>query len=94
MAAPLLVTKLFSPTLHPELVRRPVLIGRLDQGSSCKLPLISAPDGLVPTPYQSGDQSREQGITKAGNHLVRAVAIEIAWTWLCYQPQNKLSLWY
>lgn len=39
---------------------------------------VGALSGLVPTPYQSGDQSREQGITKAGNRLVRSVAIEIA----------------
>ena len=55
---------------------------------------VGALAGLVPTPYQSGDQSHEQGITKAGNRLVRAVAIEIAWAWLRYQPQSKLSLWY
>ena len=55
---------------------------------------VGALAGLVPTPYQSGDQSRERGITKAGNRLVRAVAIEIAWTWLRYQPRSKLSLWY
>lgn len=55
---------------------------------------VGALAGLVPTPYQSGDQSREQGITKAGNRLVRAVAIEIAWAWLRYQPQSKLSRWY
>jgi transposase len=55
---------------------------------------VGALAGLVPTPYQSGDQSREQGITKAGNRLVRSVAIEIAWAWLRYQPQSKLSRWY
>jgi transposase len=55
---------------------------------------VGALSGLVPTPYQSGDQSREQGITKAGNRLVRSVAIEIAWAWLRYQPQSKLSRWY
>src|SRR5690606_23185121 len=28
--------------------------------------------GLTPTPYQSGGESREQGISKAGNRPVRA----------------------
>jgi len=50
--------------------------------------------GLAPTPYQSGDEAREQGINKAGNSLVRAMAIEIAWSWLRHQPQSELSLWY
>lgn len=50
--------------------------------------------GLTSTPYQSGDESREQGISKAGNRPVRAMAIEIAWSWLRYQPQSELSRWY
>jgi transposase len=50
--------------------------------------------GLTSTPYQSGDEVREQGISKAGNRPVRAMAIEIAWAWLRYQPQSELSGWY
>jgi transposase len=50
--------------------------------------------GLAPTPYQSGEESREQGISKAGNRPVRAMAIEIAWCWLRYQPDSELSLWF
>jgi transposase len=50
--------------------------------------------GLTPTPYQSGAESREQGISKAGNRRVRAMAIEIAWCWLRYQPNSELSRWY
>jgi transposase len=50
--------------------------------------------GLTPTPYQSGDESREQGISKAGNRPIRAMAIEIAWGWLRHQPQSELSLWF
>jgi transposase len=49
---------------------------------------------LTPTPYQSGDSPREQGISKAGNPRVRTMLVEIAWSWLRYQPQSKLSLWY
>src|SRR5256712_1919282 len=55
---------------------------------------VGAAAGLTPTPYQSGDGSREQGISKAGSRHIRAVAIEMAWCWLRYQPQSKLSLWY
>ena len=50
--------------------------------------------GLTPTPYQSGDLQREQGITQAGNRLVRAMAIEIAWAWLRCQPESALARWY
>lgn len=50
--------------------------------------------GLAPTPSQSGDQSTERGIDKAGNRHVRAMAIEIAWGWLRFQPGSALSEWY
>jgi transposase len=50
--------------------------------------------GLTPTPYQSGDSAKEQGINKAGNRQVRAIAIEIAWAWLRFQPDSRLSHWY
>jgi transposase len=50
--------------------------------------------GLTPTPYQSSEQSREQGIDKAGNSPVRSLAIEIAWGWLRHQPESELTLWY
>jgi transposase len=50
--------------------------------------------GLTPTPYQSSEQSREQGIDKSGNSPVRSVAIEIAWGWLRHQPDSELSLWF
>lgn len=55
---------------------------------------IGALAGLTPTPYQSGADRREQGICKAGNRWMRALAIEIAWGWLRYQPESKLSQWY
>ncbi len=50
--------------------------------------------GLTPTPYQSSEQSREQGIDKAGNSSIRSMAIEIAWGWLRHQPESDLSLWF
>jgi transposase len=50
--------------------------------------------GLTPTPYQSGESAREQGISKAGNRRIRAMAIEIAWGWLRFQPESQLSRWY
>ena len=51
--------------------------------------------GLAPMPYQSGDTvNHEQGISKAGNRRIRVMAIEIAWGWLRFQPQSRLSLWF
>jgi transposase len=50
--------------------------------------------GLTGTPYQSGNEAREQGISKAGNRWVRGMVIEIAWGWLRYQPESELSQWY
>jgi len=50
--------------------------------------------GLTPTPYNSGDSTREQGISRAGNRRVRKLIIEIAWSWLRFQPNSKLSRWY
>jgi transposase len=55
---------------------------------------VGAAAGLTPTPYQSGDGRREQGISKAGSRHIRAVAIEMAWCWLRYQPGSRLSRWY
>lgn len=50
--------------------------------------------GLTPTPYNSGDSVREQGISRAGSRRVRRLLIEIAWCWLRLQPNSKLSHWY
>ncbi|HEX6269543.1 MAG TPA: IS110 family transposase, partial [Anaerolineales bacterium] len=50
--------------------------------------------GLTPTPYASGESARERGISKAGNRPVRAMAVEIAWSWLRNQPNSQLSRWY
>jgi transposase len=55
---------------------------------------LAALAGLTPTPYQSGDSAREQGISKAGNRRLRTMAVEIAWCWLHYQPGSALSQWY
>ena len=55
---------------------------------------VGALAGLAPTPYQSGDSNREQGISKAGNRHIRGIAVQLAWSWLRYQPQSRLSLWY
>jgi transposase len=50
--------------------------------------------GLTPTPFNSGDSERDQGISKAGNRRVRGMVVEIAWSWLRYQKDSALSSWY
>ena len=55
---------------------------------------VGSLSGLTPNPHQSGESARERGISKAGNRPVRAMAIEIAWAWLRYQPNSQLSRWY
>ena len=55
---------------------------------------MNAAAGLVGTPYNSGEVTRDQGISKAGNRWVRAMMVEIAWLWLRYQPESDLAKWY
>jgi transposase len=50
--------------------------------------------GLTPTPYDSGGSRVEQGISKAGNRRVRRIMIELAWSWLRFQPDSELSKWF
>jgi transposase len=50
--------------------------------------------GLTPTPYDSGGSERELGISKAGRGRIRVLSIQIAWGWLRFQSQSKLSKWY
>jgi transposase len=50
--------------------------------------------GFTPTPYQSGESAREPGITKSGNRHVRWMSTALAWSWLRYQPESALSVWF
>lgn len=50
--------------------------------------------GLVPAIYQSGETTRDQGITRAGNKHVRRLRVQLAWSWLRYQPTSALAQWY
>lgn len=55
---------------------------------------VASAAGLTPTPYSSGKDEREQGISKAGNSRVRWVVVQLAWTWLRLQPKSRLTRWY
>jgi transposase len=55
---------------------------------------LGALAGLTPTPHQSGEMSQELGLSKSGNRWIRSLAIELAWSWLKWQPKSKLSKWF
>jgi transposase len=55
---------------------------------------VGACAGLAPTPYDSGQSRREQGIGKDGNRRLRWILIELAWGWLRLQPDSALSRWF
>ena len=50
--------------------------------------------GLVPVPWASGGVDHDQGISKAGNSMLRKHLVQMAWRWLQYQPGSALSKWY
>jgi transposase len=50
--------------------------------------------GFTPTPYDSGESEREQGISRAGNARLQAVSIQLAWNWVRWQPHSALTHWY
>jgi transposase len=50
--------------------------------------------GLAPSPHASGETSRDRGISKAGAKLARQTMVELAWSWLRYQPDSALSVWW
>jgi transposase len=55
---------------------------------------VAAYAGLTPMPFASGARHREQGISKAGNPLLRKALVELAWLWLRYQPDSALARWF
>ena len=55
---------------------------------------VGAVLGLAPTPYSSGQDEREQGISKAGNRRARSMLVELSWLWLRYQPGSALAQWF
>ena len=50
--------------------------------------------GLTPTPKDSGKRFREQGIGKDGSRHIRGSVIELAWSWLRFQPESQLTKWF
>jgi transposase len=50
--------------------------------------------GFAPTPFDSGEAQREQGISRAGNARLQSISIQLAWNWVQWQPLSALTQWY
>lgn len=55
---------------------------------------IAAFAGLTPSPYSSGRLQHEQGISKAGNAIVRARLVQLAWRWVRFQNGSAITEWF
>jgi len=54
---------------------------------------VGAFAGLTPTPDQSGQASRDLGITTAGNGSRRTMAVALAWGWGRVPPESTRTPW-
>jgi transposase len=50
--------------------------------------------GFAPVKYDSGESSRDQGISHAGNARLQSVSIQLAWSWVPWQPLSALTQWF
>jgi transposase len=50
--------------------------------------------GFAPTPYDSGESTQEQGISRAGNKRLQRISIQLAWNWVRWQPESALTQGY
>jgi transposase len=55
---------------------------------------VAALLGLAPSPYDSGEVERSQGISRAGRGQVRGTMIQAAWLWIKHQPRSTLTRWF
>lgn len=50
--------------------------------------------GFAPVKYESGELSRDQGISRAGNDRLQSTMVQLAWGWVQWQPASALTQWY
>lgn len=55
---------------------------------------VGASIGLTPSPYRSDQRVVEQGVSRCGNRRVRALSIQLAWSWVRWQPDSALTRWF
>ena len=50
--------------------------------------------GFAPLRHESGEQSQDRGISRAGNPRLQSVMMQLAWSWVKWQPLSALTQWY
>jgi transposase len=50
--------------------------------------------GFAPTPFASGETQHEQGISRAGNPRLQSTMIQLAWSWVRWQPSSPITRWF
>lgn len=55
---------------------------------------LAAFAGLAPSPFSSGRLQHDQGISKAGNSVVRARLVQLAWRWVRFQNGSDITAWF
>ncbi|WP_165820441.1 IS110 family transposase [Microvirga sp. KLBC 81] len=55
---------------------------------------LAAFAGLTRCPFSSGRLHHEQGISKAGNSIVRARLLQLAWRWVRFQTTSDVTAWF
>jgi hypothetical protein len=55
---------------------------------------LAAFAGLAPSPFSSGRLQHDQGISKAGNSVVRARLVQLAWRWVRFQNGSDIAAWF
>jgi len=50
--------------------------------------------GFAPAKYESGESTRDQGISRAGNTRLQSMMVQLAWSWVHWQPHSALTQWY
>jgi transposase len=50
--------------------------------------------GFAPTPYNSGAMVREQGISRAGHARLQSTMIQLAGSWVRWQPGSPITRWF
>jgi transposase len=55
---------------------------------------LVASRGWRRAPTAAGGWYHEQGISKAGNPIVRARLVQLAWRWVRFQPGSAITAWF
>ena len=91
---------------HRDKVRRLAMLGSVGETTATVLVaevsiersrrdgIVASFVGLAPSPYASGEVIAIAESTRRGRSSLARHLVELAWFWLRYQPNSKLSLWW